>query len=303
MSVNRASTILDLASWIIYRESNADNPQRNNRQPLVAKILVMISRVAPTIQRLHNVKSFGGCSEYYTAMNCIVLFLNRVLRGQSLQSVLVYNFPDMHAMSYRSDCFACSCRVNIYKPAVCFSVWLLSAVFRVGSLSILILTAMSDLKSSNTSPLEVMISSQDEFVFIRDLRDLTLQIIFDAWWASINEGSKGPIVWKNSRHVLLWRLYLHCGIEATGSPGIIYIVYHQVLCHLSAYGTSSLGKHLLAKANIAKLNELTETEVTQFTSSMVDETALAILNRQGSRGITIVSLQRKIRFDIQFDPG
>jgi len=35
---------------------------------------------------------------------------------------------------------------------------------------------------------------------------------------------------------------------------------------------------------------------------MVDETALAILKWQGSRGITIVSLQSKIRFDIQFNP-
>jgi hypothetical protein len=63
-----------------------------------------------------------------------------------------------------------------------------------------------------------------------------------------------------------------------------------------------MGKHLLAKAHIAKLNELTESEVTELTSSMVDETALAILKRQRSRGITMVSLQRKIIFDIQFDP-
>jgi len=61
-------------------------------------------------------------------------------------------------------------------------------------------------------------------------------------------------------------------------------------------------KHLLAKAHIAKLNELTESEVTELTSSTVDETALAILNRKGSRGITIVSSQSKIKFDIQFDP-
>ena len=39
-----------------------------------------------------------------------------------------------------------------------------------------------------------------------------------------------------------------------------------------------------------------------MTSSIVDETALTILNRQGSWGITIVSLQRKFRFDIQFNP-
>jgi uridylate kinase len=63
-----------------------------------------------------------------------------------------------------------------------------------------------------------------------------------------------------------------------------------------------MGKHLLAKAHIAKLNELTVSEVTEMTSSTVDETALAILKRQRSRGITIVSLQRKPIFDIQFNP-
>jgi len=59
-----------------------------------------------------------------------------------------------------------------------------------------------------------------------------------------------------------------------------------------------MGKHLVAKVHIAKLNELTESEVTELTSSTVDETALAILKRQGSRGITIVSLQRKFVVDI-----
>ena len=63
-----------------------------------------------------------------------------------------------------------------------------------------------------------------------------------------------------------------------------------------------MGKHLLAKAHIAKLIKLTESDVTELTSSTVDETTLAILKRQGSRGITIVSLQRKLRFDIQLDP-
>jgi len=63
-----------------------------------------------------------------------------------------------------------------------------------------------------------------------------------------------------------------------------------------------MGKHSLAKAHIAKLNELTESEVTELTSSTVGETALAILKRQGCRGITIVSSQRKNRLDIQEDP-
>jgi len=134
-----------------------------------------------------------------------------------------------------------------------------------------------------------MISSKDECVFIRDLSDLTLQFIFDAWWASMNVDSKRPIAWNKSRHAPSWRFYLHCGIEETGSPGIICIVCHQVLRHPSEQGTSSMGKHLLAKAHSAKLNELTESEVTELTSSTVDGTALAILKRQGSRGITIVS--------------
>jgi len=63
-----------------------------------------------------------------------------------------------------------------------------------------------------------------------------------------------------------------------------------------------MGKHLQAKADIAKLNELTESEVTELTRLTVAETALAILKRHRSRGITIVSLQREMKFDIQVDP-
>jgi len=176
------------------------------------------------------------------------------------------------------------------------------AVFRVGSPSFLIHTAMSDPESLNPSLLEVIISSHNEYVFIRDLCDLTIQIIFDAWRASMNVDSKWPIAWHNSRHVPSWWLYPHCGMEGTGSPGILYMVCHQVLRHLSDHETSSMGKHLLVKAHIAKWKQITESELTELTSLMVDETALAILKRQGSRGITIVSSHRKIIFDIQVDP-
>ena len=99
----------------------------------------------------------------------------------------------------------------------------------------------------------------------------------------MNGDSKQPIAWNNSRHAPWWELYLHCGIEETGSPGFISIICHQVLRHLSDHGTRSMGKHLLAKAHIAKLNELTESEVTELNSSMVDETAVAILKRQECR--------------------
>jgi len=63
-----------------------------------------------------------------------------------------------------------------------------------------------------------------------------------------------------------------------------------------------MGKHLLAKAHITKLNKLTESEVTELTSSREDEAALASLKRQGSSGITIVSVPRKMILDIQLNP-
>ena len=101
-----------------------------------------------------------------------------------------------------------------------------------------------------------MISSKNERVFIRDLSDVTLQIIFDAWWASMNVGSMRPIAWNNSRHVPLWQFDLHCRIEVTGIPGIIYIMCHPVLRHPSEHWTSSMGKYLLVKAHIAKIYKI-----------------------------------------------
>ena len=44
-----------------------------------------------------------------------------------------------------------------------------------------------------------------------------------------------------------------------------------------------MGKHLLAKAHIAKLNELTESVVSELTSLTVDEPALLILKRRRSQ--------------------
>jgi len=61
-------------------------------------------------------------------------------------------------------------------------------------------------------------------------------------------------------------------------------------------------KLLLAKAHVANLNKLTESEVTELTIATVNETAVAILKSQESCGITIVSLQRNIQFVIQFNP-
>jgi hypothetical protein len=38
-------------------------------------------------------------SERYTAMHCSMLFLNGGFRGQLLQSVVIFNITNMHAMS------------------------------------------------------------------------------------------------------------------------------------------------------------------------------------------------------------
>jgi len=156
---------------------------------------------------------------------------------------------------------------------------------------------MSDSQSINTSMLEVVISSNNECVFICNLSDLTLQIIFDAWKGSMNVGSKCPIAWTNSKHVPFWRVYLHWRIEETGNPGIICIGCHQVLHHPSKHGTCSMGKHLLAKVHIAKLNKLTESDVAELTSTTIDETSLAILKRNDSCGIKIISSPKKLIFD------
>ena len=60
-----------------------------------------------------------------------------------------------------------------------------------------------------------------------------------------------------------------------------------------------MGQHLLETLRITKLNKLTQSEVTGFTTIEVDNTALDKMKVQGSRVITTVSLQRKFIFDIQ----
>ena len=61
-------------------------------------------------------------SKRYTATKCIMLVLNGVLLSQLLQSIVVFNFTHMHSMSYWSDDFPRSRRVNIEEPAVCLAL-------------------------------------------------------------------------------------------------------------------------------------------------------------------------------------
>jgi len=106
---------------------------------------------------------------------------------------------------------------------------------------------MLDSQSINFLLLKVLISTKNKHVFVRDFSNLTLQIMFDAWWTLVNVRLQSLIGWNNSRHAHSWGFYLYCGIEEAGSPGIICIVGHQVLCHPSEHGASSMGKHLMAK--------------------------------------------------------
>ena len=108
--------------------------------------------------------------------------------------------------------------------------------------------------------------------------------------------SKIPIVCNNSTHAPLWQFYLHCKVEVTGTSGIIWIICHQVLRHLSEHGTRSIEKHLLPKEHITKLNELVESEVSEMKSTTMVETTFAIFKRLDSWEITIVNLQKKSRF-------
>jgi len=41
-------------------------------------------------------------------------------------------------------------------------------------------------------------------VFIHDLSDITLKIIFDAWWASMFESLNRSIAWNDFRHASSW---------------------------------------------------------------------------------------------------
>jgi len=188
---------------------------------------------------------------------------------------------------------------NIEHTMIHFTITNLVTSSHVELCSFQIPTNMSDSKSFNTLRLGVMISSKNENDFVCDLSDLTVQIIFDASWTAINTDLKGSNALNESKHAPLWHFHLHCGIEDSGSPGILCIICHQVLCQPSEHGLSSMGKHLLVEAHSAKLNESTESEVTELTSSTVEGTDLATLNRQGSQGITIVSSERKLIFNIE----
>jgi len=287
---------------MISASCNAADQQSTNRQPVLAQILITISLPPPTIQRGWSVNNLCGGSASDTAMNWIVVFLNWVLRGQSFQYVLGYNFSSRHAMSHRSEYFDCSSRGNITEPAFCSTITSLLAVEWLESPRFPIPTAMSDSQSLNTWMLEIMISSKNEHVFVLGLSHLTFQIVIDAWRALMNLGLKQPIAWNNSRHASSWQFHIHCGNEDISSPGIICILCHQVLRHPSEHGTRRMGNHILAKAHNAQLKKLSALEVTVLNTSMIDETALGIPNSQGSWGIAKVSSQQKLIFDIQIAP-
>jgi len=138
---------------------------------------------------------FRGASLCCTAMNSATSFRNAAFNCQSFQYVLACSFTNMHAVSLSSGCIlAHSSRVTSKESTFYIPITYLLTVSQVKLDSVQSPSAMSNSKSLSTLLLEVMISSMNEPVFIRYLPDLTVQIIFDAWWASIDVGSKYLIV-------------------------------------------------------------------------------------------------------------
>jgi hypothetical protein len=176
---------------------------------------------------------------HHNSLHCAVP--KGVIRAKSLQSVLVYNFTNMQAMSSRSDFIAWSYRINIYNLAVCFIVRLLFTVSWVRWRSSWFPTAMSDSKFLNTSVLKVNISLNMENGFSPDLINLSFECIFNPWWASMNVVVQRPRASNNSRHAPSWQIYFYYWMEVTDSPGIICIIWHHVCCHPSEHATSSMG--------------------------------------------------------------
>jgi len=154
-SVNRASTEHQQLLILLLGYSKGNRMQLTHNPPICSlyllKILLMILSPPPTMEHPQSINNFGGGSASITAMKCIALFPNLVLRGQFWQYILVYNFTNMHALSHRSDYFARSSRVNFEEHAFCFIIMWLSAVSQVRLPSFLIATTMSDSKSFNTS--------------------------------------------------------------------------------------------------------------------------------------------------------
>jgi len=122
MSINGASTILDLACCIVSGQCNAANPQSTYRQPLLATMPLTIWCRPCTIEPPPGINTFCWGSARYIAMNCIVVFLNWVLRSQCSQYVLVYNVANRVSMSHRSDFFGCTSWVNIEEHTFYYAI-------------------------------------------------------------------------------------------------------------------------------------------------------------------------------------
>jgi len=169
---------------------------------------------------------------YRNDLHCIVSKVS--IERSVFSKCLVFNFTMLHVMSHLSYFFLIrSSGVIIEVRTFYYAMMSLISVSSVELWSFQICTMMSDLKSLNTSLLEVMISSKYKHLFICELSNLTFYIIFDTNWASTNLDPKYSITWNNSRHAQLWRFYLDYRLKETGHPGIICIICHQVLPHPS----------------------------------------------------------------------
>ena len=101
---NLCAGIVDNLTWIEHRYTIMVQSTAIIWKNVSDDITSASSNSAPTLRQ---------GSKRYRAIKCIMPFRNGVWRGQSLQSVLVFNFRNMHAMFHWSGYFPWSCSVNI----------------------------------------------------------------------------------------------------------------------------------------------------------------------------------------------
>jgi hypothetical protein len=68
--------------------------------------------------------------------------------------------------------------------------------------------------------------------------------------------------------------------------------------HPSEHWAGSTGKYLVGKSSLHNIKRTNRGKIDEIAWLTVDATALAILKRQGCRGITVVSGQKKFLFEI-----
>src|SRR5215216_2502581 len=139
---------------------------------------------------------------------------------------------------------------------------------------------MSSSTSIDTTSLEVMHAANKQIAYIRHPTDRVAQIVFDTWWKEMKMTTKKAINWSGRKTSPAWRFYKQCAIAENGRPHIICIVCLQLIAHPAENGTTAMTKHLDCREHVKMLNELTDSQKLQLSSTAVAEEALDVLKKK-----------------------